>query len=71
MDKILNFANGYKTYILGIVGVLVAFVGWAFGPIDVGSVHVDALSFKEFFEIVWGAGMAIFLRKGIKTDAGK
>lgn len=71
MDKILNFASGYKTYITALVGILIAFVGWAFGPIEFGSVVVPDMSFKEFFEIFWAALLVIFLRKGIKSDGKK
>lgn len=71
MDKILNFANGYKTYITAVVGILIAFVGWTFGPIEVGNIVVPDMTFKEFFTIAWEALMIIFLRKGIKTDSKK
>lgn len=67
ISKLVNSLDGIKTYITLVIGILVAFIGAAWGPIDMpGSLtDVPKLEWAEFWNILWMALSGIFLRSGV------
>ena len=66
INQIVIRLSGYKTYILAIFGVLVAFVAAAWGPIDVGPINIPEISWQDFWGVLWNGGLLSFLRMGVK-----
>lgn len=56
----LNTLNGYKTYVLAILGLVYAISGFFTG-------HIDA---NTAMELILGSGGLATLRHGISTDTG-
>ena len=65
MPNIIGKLDGYKTYITAIIGIFVAFIGAAWGPINIGPVDIPSIPWNEFWNILWNALMIVFLRKGV------
>lgn len=57
--------NGKKTYILSVLGILVAVAGHFWGPFSIGSLSVPQFSWNEIVSIAWGSGMFSALRHGV------
>lgn len=66
IKKMMEKLEGKKTYILAAVGVVVGLVGVLFGPVEVGPITIPALSWNDFFNILWNGGLFSFLRMGVK-----
>jgi len=64
--RLANMLQGYKVYILCLVGVLYTLVGWLFGPVDVGGLHIPSYDvngmYKQVYELLILAGF----RSGVK-----
>lgn len=69
INKIVLGVSGYKTYVVAVVGILVAFVAAAWGPIDLGPVQVPAIEWKDFWGVLWNGGLLSFLRMGVKKQS--
>lgn len=68
LNDIASKVSGYKTYILAAVGMAVALTAHFFGPFDIGSIHIPALSWTEVWGILWNGGLFSFLRMGVKKS---
>jgi hypothetical protein len=66
MGKLFGTIDGYKTYILAAVGVLVGLVGHFWGPFNIGPVTIPAMTWNEVWNIVWNGGLFSLLRSGVK-----
>lgn len=58
--------DGYKTYITAGLGILVCAAGYAIGPVDLGVITIPHFELGEAVKYIWGALMAIFIRKGVQ-----
>jgi hypothetical protein len=65
MGKLFGAIDGYKTYILAAFGILVAVVGHFWGPFNIGSVTIPAMTWNEVWNIVWNGGLFALLRNGV------
>jgi len=70
LKKIKGKVDGKKCHAIGILGVLVALAGVYWGPIDIlpgpAELIVPALTYKEFWGIVWGSTSLMAGRSAIK-----
>lgn len=57
LNKLWVALDGSKTYLLAIVGILVALAGHYFGGFSVGSLQVPAFTWNEVWGIVWSGGL--------------
>lgn len=64
LNKLWVALDGHKTYLLAVVGVLIAVAGHFFGPFTVGSLQVPQFSWGEVWAIVWNGGLFSALRHG-------
>ena len=60
-DSIKESLEGKKTYITAGLGILVSLVGVLFGPIDVAGMTIPALSWGDFWKVLWTSGLFSFL----------
>jgi len=62
--------EGYKTHAVQVVAVLVGVSCFIWGPIDLGSIHLPKIEFKELLEILQIGGGLSFLRMALnkKTE---
>ena len=56
--------DGYKTYILAAIGIIVAVVGHYWGPLQIGQVTVPQFSWNDVLGIAWKSGVIGALRHG-------
>ena len=61
LTKLWAALEGYKTYCLAGVGILIAIVGHFWGPVDVGSLQIPAFSWNDVFQVAWQSGLFSFL----------
>lgn len=61
LTKLWDAVDGYKTYILAALGIVVAVAGHFFGPFALGSLQVPQFSWGEVWNIVWNGGLFSFL----------
>lgn len=66
MGNILAKVDGFKTYIAGTLGILVAVTGHFWGPIHVGPIDVPAIETAVMWRTIWEALTLMFLRAGVK-----
>lgn len=58
LDKLAGSVEGYKTYILSAVGILVALAGKFWGPIHItDALTIPQLGWSEVWAIVWNGGL--------------
>jgi len=68
LDNLKAKVEGKKTYITAAAGILVAFVGFLFGPIDLAGVSIPAISSNELWKLVWEAALVVFIRNGVSSS---
>jgi len=66
-EKLKGITEGKKTYITAALGIIVVLSGALMGPIDIGTVHIPAFTWNEFFKYAWETALAVFIRKGIAS----
>jgi hypothetical protein len=69
LGKLFTKMDGYKTYALAVLGIVVGLVGHFWGPISWGPIQIPALSWDDFWKILWNGGLFAFLRQGV-TKSG-
>lgn len=62
--------EGYKTYAVQILAILIAIVSFIWGPVDVGTMHLPKIEFRELLEILQIGGGLSFLRMALKKKGG-
>lgn len=67
LDKFKNLAGGYGTYAAIIGGLVVATLGFLYGPVDLPGSFPDipALSSDDYFKFLWEGVVLAFLRRGV------
>lgn len=68
LNGLMSKLDGYKTYITGTAGILVAIVGCYFGPVDMGPVHIPKIDSSVMWPLVWNGLMALFIRNGVSKS---
>lgn len=67
--KIWQALDGYKTYTLAGLGILVALCGHFWGPIALpGGTAVPQMSWNEVWSIAWNSGLFAALRHGMEPS---
>lgn len=61
LTKLWDALEGYKTYVLAVIGILVAVAGHFWGPFSLGSVQVPTFTWNEVFNVIWTSGLFSFL----------
>lgn len=67
-SKLFAAIQGYKTYILAVVGIIVAVVGHFWGPITIGSVSIPQMTWDQVWAVVWNGGLFAALRHGVENS---
>lgn len=67
LEKYTDKIQGYKTHAVQVVAVVVGVAAFVWGPIDVGSIHIPHIEFKDLLEILQVGGGLSFLRMAMKT----
>lgn len=58
LTKIWASLEGWKTYILAFLGIIVAIAGHFWGPFQLmDGVYVPPLSWNEVFNVIWTGGL--------------
>ena len=57
LNKVWAAIDGYKTYILAGLGILIAIAGHFWGPFNLGDLTVPAFSWGEVWKIIWSGGL--------------
>lgn len=65
----LSKLNGNKTYILAVLGIVVAVAGHFWGPFQIGDLQVPQFTWNQIVSIAWGSGLFAALRHGVSTQA--
>lgn len=68
LTKLLGSINGYKTYILAVLGALVAVLGHFWGPFTIANVPIPQVSTDDMWKAVWAVASLASLRHGISTS---
>lgn len=75
LKKAKEKVDGQKTYILAVGGILVAFIGVYWGPIDVlpgpQEFIIPAIDWDQFWKIVWGSWALIAGRSAYQKMINK
>lgn len=70
LTKVWASIDGFKTYILAGLGVLVALAGHFWGPFPMAGQTIPQFSWSEVWNVVWGSSLAATLRAGISKAQG-
>lgn len=65
LTKLWTSLDGSKTYVLAVLGVLVALCGHFWGPFNLGTLTVPQFSWNDVWTIVWNGGLFAALRHGV------
>ncbi len=57
LTKLWTAIDGYKTYTLAGLGILVALSGHFWGPFNLGTLTVPAFSWPDVWNIIWNGGL--------------
>ena len=69
MGNLLSKVDGYKTYGVAALGIVVAVVGHYWGPIQAGPLDIPQIDSKAMWEAVWAGITAMTIRHGV-TKSG-
>ena len=62
LTKLFDALKGYKTYVLAVVGIVVALVGHFYGPVQLGSLSIPQMSWGDVWQVIWTSGLFSALR---------
>lgn len=68
LTKVFEALKGSKTYVLAVLGILVAVAGHFWGPINIGTLTIPQMSWNEVWAIVWNGGLFAALRHGVDNS---
>lgn len=68
LQKIHGKVDGYKVYILGLVGALYVGAGFLFGPIDFGNLHIPAMDANSAVSSLWQIGLLLAGRSALSKS---
>ena len=71
LNKLWGALAGYKTYILAVVGILIALIGHFWGPVQIGSLSIPQMTWNEVWNVVWNGGLFAALRTGVAAAQTK
>lgn len=57
LTKVWAALDGYKTYVLAVLGILIAVAGHFWGPFQVAGATVPAFSWGDVWQVVWNGGL--------------
>jgi hypothetical protein len=69
MTSLFEKIDGYKTYGIAALGILVSLAAHFWGPFHFGPVQIPQLSWAEVWDVVWNGGLFAALRSGV-TKSG-
>lgn len=49
--------DGYKTYVLAVLGILIALAGHFWGPFTMGAVTIPAFTWPDVWNVLWNGGL--------------
>jgi len=65
VTKLWNAVNGSKTYILAVLGILVALCGHFWGPLSLAGSQIPKESWDDVWKAVYASGIISAIRHGI------
>ncbi len=68
LNKVFAAIDGKKTYIVSILGIIVALVGHFWGPLTFGGVQIPQESWNDVWKAVQLSGLASTLRHAISKN---
>jgi hypothetical protein len=69
LDKVFAAINGYKTYVLAGVGIVVSLVGHFWGPVTLAGGTIPTQSWSDVWKVIYASGIISALRHGISKGA--
>lgn len=69
LTKVWTALEGYKTYLLAGLGIVVALAGHFWGPFQLGALSVPAMTWTEVWNVIWNGGLFAALRSGVSKTA--
>jgi len=69
ITKVFDAINGYKTYILAGLGIVIALVGHFWGPLNIAGGTIPKESWNDVWSAVQASGIIAALRHGIAKNA--
>lgn len=61
--------DGYKTHAVQVLAVVLGLSCFIWGPIDIGSIHLPKIEFKELLEILQVGGGLSFIRMALSKKS--
>lgn len=65
MQKLLDAVKGYKTYLLAVLGILVAVIGHFWGPLNIAGQTIPQITTDEMWKLIWNSGLFAAVRHSI------
>lgn len=65
LSKLTSKIDGYKTYILAVLGAIAAIIGHFWGPTNLGPIPVPVVSTDEMWKAIWAVASLASLRHGM------
>jgi len=70
LTKMMDAVQGRKTYILAVLGAIVAIAGHFFGPLSLAGQAIPQIPTDEMWKAIWAVASLASLRHGISTSQG-
>ena len=68
LSQYISKINGYKTYILAVLGALIAVAGHLWGPTTLAGISIPQVSTDDMWKAIWAVASLASLRHGISTQ---
>jgi len=65
LPKLLASVDGYKTYIVAVLGIVIALVGHFWGPITISGVQIPKTNWTDVWTAIQLSGLGATLRHAI------
>ena len=69
LTKLADSVNGSKTYILAVVGIIIALVGHFYGPLQIAGTTIPAESWGDVWKVIYASGLIGSFRHAISKNA--
>lgn len=65
LGNLMSKVDGYKTYILAVMGIIVAIIGHFWGPITFGTTDIPRYDWGQCWDMIWKCALVMTTRSAI------